>query len=103
MKNRIEQEINKTLQHLGDSFDIQPSGLFTENLSSRIAKVRISHGVGYRTRAVYPVAILLMILLNFAILAVNFTNQRPVDGEVDSHAGIMADEYGLGQNSYINF
>ena len=62
MENRIEQEINRTLGCMGDGVDIQVGPLFAENLSSRIANMRVSRSVGYRNRAFYPVMILLMVV-----------------------------------------
>ena len=103
MKNRIEQEINKTFECMGDGFDIQVSDLFTERLNSRISGIRFSHRVGYRNRAFYPVVIILMVFLNLAVGLMSFKGQDQVSTASDSKTSIMASEYGFAQNSYMNF
>jgi hypothetical protein len=103
MENRIEQEINRTLEYMSDSIDIQVSPLFAENLSSRIANMRVSSSLGYRNRALYPVAILLMVVLNFAALTASFTGQSQVNGGTDYQATLLASEYGIGQDNYMIF
>ncbi len=103
MENRIEQEINRTLGCMGDSVDIQVSPLFAENLSSRIANMRVSRSVGYRSRAFYPVAILLMVILNSVALMVSFTGRGQVSEAANSQASVIASEYGIGQSGYTSF
>ena len=103
MENRIEQEINKTFECMGDSFDIQVSDLFAERLSSRISNIRFSHRVGYRNRAFYPVVIILMVFLNLAVGLMSFKGQDQISGTTGSKVSIMASEYGFAQNSYMNF
>jgi len=103
MENRIKQEINRTLECMGESLDIQVSPLFTDKLSNKIADIRVCHNVGYRNRAFCPVAILLMVVLNFAALTVSFAGQRQVDSGSDFQAGVMASEYGIGQDNNVNF
>ena len=103
MENRIEQEINKTLECMGDSLDIQVSPLFAENVNSRIADMRVSRSVGYRSRAFYPVAILLMVVLNIGALIISFTGQQQVDTAVENQISVIASEYGIGQANYMIF
>ena len=98
MDNRIEQEINKTLECFGGSLDIQASPLFAETLSGRIANIRVSRSVGYRNRAFYPVVIMLMVVLNFATLMASFTGQGQVNNGTEYQASVIASEYGIGQN-----
>ena len=103
MENRIEQEINKTLQCLDGSFDIQVSPSFAEKLNGSIAEIRVARGVVYRSRAFYPVVILLMVALNFAALTMNFGGRRQVDGGSENQASVIASEYGIGQSGYTSF
>jgi len=103
MENRIEQETNRTLECMGEGPDIRVSPLFTEKLSNKIADIRVCHSVGYRNRAFCPVAILLMVVLNFAAITMSFGGQRQVDSESDYQAGMIASEYGIGQSGYTSF
>lgn len=103
MENRIEQEINKTLQYMGNDFDIQVSAVFAENLSSRIANMRVSRSVGYRNRAFYPVAIVLLVALNFAACLASFKGRQPVNNVSNNQVSVLANEYGIGQSSYMTF
>ncbi len=103
MENRIEQEINKTLKCMGESLDIQVSPLFAENVNSRIADMRVSRSVGHRSRAFYPVAILLMVVLNLTALMISFRGQQQVDTAVENQISVIASEYGIGQANYMIF
>ena len=103
MENRIEQEINRTLGCMAGSIDIQVTPLFAENLSSRIAGIRVCRGVVYRSRAFYPVAILVMLLLNLTFFMANVGGQNSVSGRAYDQTSVIASEYGIGQSGYTSF
>jgi len=103
MENRIEHQINKTLECLGRDVDIQVSPLFAEKLSNRLAAMRVSRIIGYRNRAFYPVAIVLLIVLNLATSLVSFKGQQPVNFVSNNQVSVLASEYGIGQGSYMIF
>lgn len=103
MKNRIEQEIDKTLGCMGDGFDIHVSPLFVETLNGRIARTQIGRSVGYRSRAFYPVALLLMVVLNSCVLWASFGEQGQVVDDASYQASVIADEYGIGQSNTVSF
>lgn len=102
MKNRIAHEIDKTLDCMDETLDIQVNPMFAENLQSRIAGIRVSRGLAYRNRAFYPVAILLLVVMNLAVLSGSFGKQTTGSSQYDQ-AGIMATEYGMGQSGYTTF
>lgn len=103
MKHNIEQEIDKTLNCLGVDQDIQVSPLFVDMVSQKAGHLRTRRGVGYQSKAYYPVVILLMVGLNLAVLAANYRSQESATGETDDQIGVIASEYGIGQNSYMDF
>ncbi len=102
MDNRIEQEISKTLECMSEISNIQVSPLFAENLSSKIAGIRVSRSVGCRNRAFYPFVIALMVVLNLTAGLVCFRGNEQVNEVDNNQSSIIATEYGIG-SSYINY
>jgi len=100
MEDRIKQEVSKTLAFMGAGSEIQVSGDFAENLSRRIAGVRVYRGAWYRSRAFYPVVIALLIALNVAAMAIKFKVQETRGGALDNQASVLASEYGIGQGTF---
>ena len=103
MENRIEQEVNKTLECMGGDFEILVSPVFTENLNRRMSDVRISRGVGFRSRSFYPVMIAVVLVLNLAIGLTTFTGNKYNEDNADNQLSSLASEYGIGSNSYSAF
>jgi hypothetical protein len=103
MENRIEQEVNKTLECMGGDFGIQVSPVFTENLNRRMSDVRISRGAGFRSRSFYPVMISVVLVLNLAIGLTTFTGNKYNEGDADNQLSSLASEYGIGSNRYSSF
>jgi hypothetical protein len=103
MKDRIQQEVDKTLECLEGGLDIPANPLFAEGLSRRMAGMRISPGARRRNRMSYPVVIALLLVLNLAAGLVSF-KARPRAGETTSSlASVLANEYGLGQSDPMTF
>jgi len=100
MKNRIEQEINKTLQYMDNGIDIQISSDFAENISDRISNIKISRGLGYRNNIYYSLAIILLVILNLATLFINLKGQSQIDNTINNQTSVLANEYGISQ---VNF
>ena len=92
---RIEQEIDRTLNCLGDADGIEVSGLFIETVSSKVNGLRGRRGPGYRSKAFYPVVIVLMVVFNLAVLAAVLVPQTQTTQTVDPMSA-MASEYGIG-------
>jgi len=102
MEDRIEQEIDKTLDCMGDCFDVQVSPLFAEELSGRIAGIRVSRGIWCRSRIFYPVAIALLVVLNVTAGLVSLSRQQPVNDVSNNQVSVLASEYGISQNNYMS-
>lgn len=103
MDKRIEQEINKTLNCIEGNPDIQISPLFTENLNSKIASIKVSRITGYQSFVFYPALIVLLVILNFSTGFVSFKDHKQVNGSSNNQISILANEYGIGQNSDMTF
>ncbi len=103
MKNRIEQEVNKTLECMGDDFEIQVSPGFAENLNRRISDGGISRGVSFRSRSFYPVMIVVVLVLNLAIGLTAFTGDKYNESGADNQLSSLASEYGMNSNNYSAF
>lgn len=103
MDNRIENQINKTLECMGRDGDIEVSPLFTEKLSDRLAAMRVSRSIGYRNRTFYPVAIVLLIVLNLAITLASFKVKQSASSVSTSQTNVLASEYGIGQSKNMTF
>ena len=100
MKRNIQQQIDRTLECLGNQADIEVNPVFIDALSDKIAHLRTRRGLAYRSRAFYPVAALLMVMLNAAALMGYFGKQQPVSDQSYDALGVVASEYGIGQSSY---
>ena len=100
MQNRIEQEINKTLQYMDNGIDIQISSDFTENINNRISKIKISRSAGYRINIYYSLMIILLVILNLATLLINLKGQSQIDNTINNQTSVLANEYGI---SLVNF
>ena len=97
MENRIEQEVNKTLECMEQGRDFRVNPLFAEELSGRIAGIRVSRA-GYRSRIFYPVVIVLLVVLNFSAGLAFFTKQQPVEETSVNQVSVLASEYGISQS-----
>lgn len=96
MKRQIEQEIDQTLNCLGENSGIEVSDLFVDAVSSKICLLQTRRGIGYQNKAFYPVVIVLMVVFNFAILAASIT-PRQATAQTDDPMSVIASEYGIGQ------
>ena len=103
MNDRIQQEVDKTLECLGDGPDIPTNPLFAEKLSRRVAGVRMSRAGGVGSRISYPLVIAVLIILNVAAAWVSL-GSRPAGSDTSSSAeSVLASEYGIGQNDLASF
>lgn len=103
MKTNIQQEIDKTLGCLGEQANIEVSPLFIDGLSEKIAHLRTRRGHAYRSRAFYPVVVLLMVGLNAAALMGYFGKQQSAGDQSYDPISVVASEYGIGQSSYMAY
>ena len=102
MKNRIEHEINKTLQYMDDGIDIRISDDFAANLNNRISNVKFTSSPGYRNQIYYSLVIIFFVILNVATLLMNFKEKEQVDNIANNQASVLASEYGIGQGNLSN-
>lgn len=100
MNSRIEQEINKTLECIDGDFDITPSASFADNLTGRLASVKISRGSRIPSGVFYSVIIVLLVVLNISIGLISYKSQQ--SAESSSPAETLAAEYSIA-NSYGSF
>lgn len=103
MNNRIEQEIDKTLECFEADFDIQVNPLFADKLSSRISKIKVFGGTAYQSRIFYPVVIALLLILNFSTGFISFKGDMQLENASGNQTNTLAAEYGIGQNNNITF
>jgi len=103
MENRIQQEIDKTLDCMQDGLDIPVSPLFAERLSQRMANMRVSRCAGYSSRVSYPVAIVVLVVLNLATGLVSLRARQSANETSDSPTTVLATEYGVGQSNLVPF
>lgn len=103
MNHKIEQEIDRTLSCLDASDSIQPSDFFLDSLSNKLSHLRTRRGIGYRNRSFYPVVILLMVLLNLTVLLASLGAGRSATDGIYDQDSVIANEYGIGQSSYVAF
>jgi hypothetical protein len=103
MENRIQQEIDKTLECMQDGLDIPVNPLFAEGLSQRMANMRVPRGAGHRSRMSYPVVIALLIVLNLATGLVSLRARQSANETSDSPASVLATEYGIGQSNLVTY
>ena len=100
MKNRIEKEINRTLDCLDDGIDIRISSGFADNITDRISNIKISRGIGYRNNIYYSLAIILLVILNLTALLTNFKKQRQVENIQNNDISVLSNEYGISQSDF---
>ena len=103
MNQRIQQEIDKTLECMQDGLDIPVNPLFAERLDQRMANMQVPRGVGYRSRVSYPVAIVLLVVLNLVTGLVSLRARQSANETSDSPATVLATEYGIGQSNLVPF
>lgn len=103
MKDRIQQEVDRTLECLNDGLDIPADPLFAKRLSQRVAGVRMSRSGGVGSRISYPVVIVLLIVLNLAAGVMRFRAHQSSSEVSSSSESVLASEYGLGQNDLASF
>ncbi len=103
MNDRIENEINKTLESLDPGFDIQPGPDFINRVSGKVASIGKPRHLGCQSRVFYPAVILLMLLLNLAAGLVSVKGSGGVSQASAAQLSTLAGEYGIEQNSYANF
>lgn len=103
MANRIEQEVNKTLECLPDIPDIEVSPLFADKISSRLAHLRTPGRAGYRSRGFYPAVIALLIVLNVAAVVTGLGRRGGDANQSATQYSALAEEYGIDTNSAMNF
>ena len=102
MNQRIQQEIDKTLECMQDGLDIRVSPLFAERLSQRMANMRVPRGAGYGSRVSYPVVIVLLVL-NLAAGLVSLRVRESANEAPDNPATILGTEYGVGRSNLVSF
>ena len=88
---------------MDNDLDIQISPMFAENLSSRIANIKVSRGIGYRSNLFYSIVIILLMALNLAIGLVSLKSQKSGNNGSDNQTSVLASEYGIGQSSNLTF
>lgn len=103
MENRIQQEIDKTLECMQDGLDIPVNPMFAERLSQRVANMRVPRGAGYGSRVSYPVVIVLLVVLNLVTGLVGLRAYQSSNERSDSPATVLATEYGVGQSNLVPF
>jgi hypothetical protein len=100
MHNRVENEVDKTLG-LIKNMDIHISPDFSKKMSIRLEKVRIAEPGLYRSRAFYPVAVLILIIFNlaggFTLIAYSKSQHMNTNYEIS----VLANDYGIGQQNRI--
>ena len=101
MENRIQQEIDKTLECMADGLDVSVNPLFWEDLNSRMANVHVSRGHWYQSRVSYPIVIVLLMIMNHATGLASVKARQPVREASTSPESVLAHEYGLGQNDLM--
>ena len=102
MNSRIENEINKTLECMGNDTIIEPTPFFVDNVYKKIGEAKKAKRLPYRSRIIYPAAIIVLVAMNLTVLWSNYSKHDRSDIE-SSNASVMAREYGLNQDSYVNF
>ncbi len=103
MDNRIQNEIDKTLGAIDNGVDVQVSPAFMDNISSRIEKIGTPRAPGYKSPMFYPAVIALLVLFNVAVLLVSFTQAQPARDGAQSQISVLANEYGIGSETSLNF
>lgn len=103
MKRNIEHEIDQTMNCLSESDSIQVSDLFIDAVSGKISGLHTRRGIAYRSRAFYPVIVLLMVGLNLAALLGLFGKRQSAQSQSYDPVSVMASEYGIGESSYSAF
>ena len=103
MENRIQQEIDKTLECMQDGLDMPVNPLFANRLSQRMAGMRVPRGAGYRSRVSYPVVIVLLVVLNLTTGLVSLRARQSANETSDNPATVLATEYGVGQSNLVPF
>ncbi|MFC1765505.1 hypothetical protein ACFL6U_25965 [Planctomycetota bacterium] len=97
MKNRIQQEIDKTLDYLEEDLDIQVNPTFMQGLNSRMARLKITQAPAYRRRMSYPVVIVVLLMLNLGAGLLSVKARQPAADTSTSPESVLAQEYGLDQ------
>ena len=103
MDKNIENEINLTLQCLGDSDNVRVSSSFVDSMAHRLEGVHPRRGLGNTNRSFYSAIIALMVLLNITAFFVNLKSNQQAAPVSSSHADVLAEEYSIGQNSLASF
>lgn len=103
MKTNIQHEIDKTLDCLGEQGNVEVSPAFVDAFSNKIGHLHARRNLGYRSRAFYPVIVLLMVMLNAAALMGYFGKQGSASEQSYDEVAVVASEYGVGQSSYTTF
>ena len=105
MNTHIQQEIDRTLDCLGDGLDIQVNPLFVQGLTNRMARLQIKQVSGYQRRASYPAVIAILLVLNLGAGLLSFkTGAWLSTAEVsDNPVSVLALEYGLEQRPQLSF
>ncbi len=103
MNDRIQQEIDKTLECMQNGLDIPVDPMFAERLSQRMATMRVPRGAGYGSRVSYPVVIVLLVVLNLVTGLVSLRVRESANETSDSPATVLATEYGVDQSNLVPF
>ena len=103
MKDRIEQEVDRTLECMKDGLGVPVSPLFAEKLSRRIARVQVRRASGYGGRMSYAVVIVLLIALNVTAGLVSLKARQRVGSASSTPESVLAQEYGMGQNDLMSY
>ena len=102
MKKNIEHEIEKTLGCLDQTGSIEVNDMFIDSVCDRLSHTRMRRGSIKGNPALY-VAVAFMLVLNVMTGFMFFVNpNRPVS-DSSSQLNVIADEYGLNQNSMSAF
>ena len=103
MDKNIQNEINLTLQCLGESADIQVTPSFVDTLTGRLDGIHPRRGFAYPNRSFYPAMIALMVIFNLTAFFVSFKGNQQVVPASSSQVNVLAAEYSIGQNSLVSF
>ena len=103
MARKTEQEVSRTLEFLNETDLIEIDPAFVDRVCSRTAGISGGNRIKYRNLKSSAMIALILLILNITTSLVLYKDRKPAEGQTNSYANIMANEYLSDRNAEMAF